>query len=173
MNKNNNDDYNKLTHIDAKGRAKMVDVSAKGETRRLAVARGWVEMAPETLKTIMGGGIKKGDVLGVAQVAGIMAAKRTHELIPMCHTLLLTGIEMDFKFNIPQNRLEIEARVSNIGQTGVEIEALMAVSVAGLTVYDMCKAIDRGMIIGDIRLIEKSGGNSGTFIRGGEEKWQK
>lgn len=171
-NKNSGGDKN-LTHLDAKGRAKMVDVSSKEETRRQAIARGWVEMAPETLEIIISGGVKKGDVLAVAQVAGIMAAKRTHELIPMCHPLLLTGIKMDFHFNRPQNRLEIEAQVSNIGQTGVEIEALHAVAVAGLTIYDMCKAIDRGMIIGDIRLIEKSGGQSGAFIRGGEAKWQK
>ncbi len=166
-------DQSGLTHIDGKGRAKMVDVSHKEETSRLAIARGWVEMAPETLALIAQGGHKKGDVLGVAQVAGIMAAKRTPELIPMCHPLLLTGIEMDFRLDGERNRVEIEAKVRNTGQTGVEIEALTAVAVAGLTVYDMCKAVDRSMVIGDIRLVEKSGGKSGSFIRGGEEKWSK
>ncbi|MEG1501186.1 MAG: cyclic pyranopterin monophosphate synthase MoaC [Clostridiales bacterium] len=164
-----------LTHVDENGRAKMVDVSAKSETKRVAVARGWVEMAAETLQLIAKGGMKKGDVLGVAQVAGIMGAKRAPDLIPMCHPLLLTGIEMDFRLDFPANKIHIEAKVGNTGQTGVEIEALTAVAIAGLTIYDMCKAIDRGMVIGDIRLIEKSGGKSGIFIRQGENEdlWQK
>ena len=167
--KNNN--INDLSHIDKNGRPRMVDVSEKEETNRVAIARGWVEMAPETLQTIHEGGIKKGDVLSVAQVAGILAAKKTPDLIPMCHPLMITGIEMDFHFGFERNRLEIEATVKNLGQTGVEIEALTAVSVAALTVYDMCKAIDRAMVIGDIRLVEKSGGKSGRFTREGEEKW--
>lgn len=162
-----------LTHVDDKGRAKMVDVSAKDNTKRTAVARGWIEMGSQTLDTIVRGGIKKGDVLGVAQVAGIMAAKRTSELIPMCHPLLITGVEMDFNLDSERQRVNIEAKVSNTGQTGVEMEALTAVSVAALTIYDMCKAIDRSMVIGDVRLVKKSGGKSGTFVRGGEEKWQK
>lgn len=162
-----------LTHLDDKGRARMVDVSEKEETHRAAVARGWVEMAPETLRTIATGGIKKGDVLAVAQVAGVMAAKKTSDIVPMCHPLLLTGVNLDFRFDYQRNRVEIEATVKTYGQTGVEIEALTAVSVAGLTIYDMCKAIDRGMTVGDIRLVEKSGGRSGRYLRSGEAQWQK
>ncbi|MGI5891224.1 MAG: cyclic pyranopterin monophosphate synthase MoaC [Bacillota bacterium] len=162
-----------LTHIDENGRARMVDVSAKADTERLAIARGWVKMAPETLALIKQKGFKKGDVLAVAQVAGIMAAKKTSDIIPMCHPLMLTGIEMNFLINEEDHSVEIEAAVKNNGKTGVEIEALTAVSVAGLTIYDMCKAVDRGMVIGDIRLISKSGGKSGTFTRQGEKQWKK
>jgi cyclic pyranopterin phosphate synthase len=164
---------NELTHIDENGRPRMVDVSTKAETDRIAIARGWVKMEAETLLRIKQKDLKKGDVLGVAQVAGIMAAKRTSDFIPMCHPLMLTGIEMDFSFNDEECKVEIQATVKNNGKTGVEIEALTAVAVAGLTIYDMCKAIDRGMIIGDVRLISKSGGKSGTFIREGEKEWIK
>ena len=164
---------NQLTHLDAKGRARMVDVSAKQPTMRLAVARGWVQMSEATLRLIENKEIKKGDVLAVAQVAAIMAAKRTPDIIPMCHQLLLAGVELDFRLDFAQNRVEIEASARTTGQTGVEIEALTAVAVAGLTIYDMCKSIDRGMIMGDVRLIMKSGGKSGMFTRDGEEEWRK
>ena len=164
---------NELTHIGKQGRAKMVDVSAKAETKRTAIARGWIAMRPETLKLITDKEIAKGDVLSVAQVAGIMAAKRTPDLIPMCHPLMLSGVDISFHFDHQQSRIEIEATVSLTGPTGVEMEALTAVSATALTVYDMCKAIDRAMVIGDIRLILKDGGKSGCFIREGEELWQK
>ena len=162
-----------LSHIDSEGRAKMVDVSQKEATVRLAVARGWVGMQPETLQRIHEGQIKKGDVLAVAQVAGIMAAKKTSELIPMCHPLMIAGIEMRFHLDFDLNRVEIEASVNLMAQTGVEMEALTAVSVAALTIYDMCKAIDRAMVIGDIRLVYKEGGKSGVFRREGEAEWEK
>lgn len=162
-----------LTHLDENGRAKMVDVGVKPATFRRAVARGWVEMAPETLRRLQAGEMKKGDVLPVAQVAGIMGAKRTPDLIPMCHPLLLTSVEMGFRIDQEKNRVEIEATAALTGQTGVEMEALTAVSVAALTIYDMCKAIDKAMVIGDIRLVSKSGGKSGEFIREGEQQWQK
>jgi cyclic pyranopterin phosphate synthase len=163
----------RLTHMDAKGRARMVDISAKQPTMRMAVARGWVQMSEATLRLIENKEIKKGDVLAVAQVAAIMAAKRTPDIIPMCHQLLLAGVELDFRLDFERNRVEIEAGARTTGQTGVEIEALTAVAVAGLTIYDMCKSVDRGMTIGDVRLIMKSGGKSGMFTRGGEEEWQK
>jgi cyclic pyranopterin phosphate synthase len=152
-----------LTHFDAQGRARMVDVSDKDATARVAVARGTVTMAPETLRRISGGEIAKGDVLAVARLAGIMAAKRTHELIPLCHPLALTAVELDLSADPARDAVDIEARVRTTGKTGVEMEALTAVSVAALTVYDMCKAIDRAMRIGDIRLAHKSGGKSGTY----------
>jgi cyclic pyranopterin phosphate synthase len=154
----------RLTHFDASGRARMVDVGAKDETERVAVARGTVEMQPETLRLILEGRAKKGDVLAVAQVAGIMAAKRTHELIPMCHPLLLTGIEVSFVPDEAASALQISATVRTFGKTGVEMEALTAVSVAALTVYDMVKAVDRGMTVTGIRLAEKQGGKSGDFV---------
>jgi cyclic pyranopterin phosphate synthase len=163
----------RLTHLDAKGRARMVDISAKQPTMRMAVARGWVQMSEATLRLIENKEIKKGDVLAVAQVAAIMAAKRTPDIIPMCHQLLLAGVEMDFRLDYEKNRVEIEAGARITGQTGVEIEALTAVAVAGLTIFDMCKSVDRGMVIGDVRLIMKSGGKSGMFVRDGEEEWQK
>jgi cyclic pyranopterin phosphate synthase len=141
----------------------MVDVSDKDATARVAVARGTVTMAPETLRRISGGEIAKGDVLAVARLAGIMAAKRTHELIPLCHPLALTAVELDLSADPARDAVDIEARVRTTGKTGVEMEALTAVSVAALTVYDMCKAIDRAMRIGDIRLAHKSGGKSGTY----------
>lgn len=156
-----------LTHLDEEGRARMVDVSAKEATERLAVARGRVLMAPETLALIREGQVKKGDVLAVAQIAGIMAAKRTHELIPMCHSLSLTHVGIDFTLSEPQDgpaSIEIEARVKTRGQTGVEMEALTAVSTAALTIYDMAKAVDRAMRISDIRLVEKRGGKSGDLV---------
>ena len=155
----------KLSHLDEQGRAKMVDVSNKDITSRIAVARGTIQMRPETLALILEEKIEKGDVFSVARVAGIMAAKKTAELIPMCHPLNITSVEIDL---IPQKnppRVEIEAVVRVDGKTGVEMEAMTAVSVAGLTIYDMCKAVDREMSVGSIRLVRKSGGKSGKFIR--------
>lgn len=162
-----------FTHFDDQGRARMVDVGVKDITRRVARVRGKVYMNPETLELIKTGGIKKGNVLAVAQVAGIMAAKRTSELIPMCHPLSLTGIDLDFRYDDQCSVVEIEAQVSCQGKTGVEMEALTAVSTAALTIYDMCKAVDRSMIIGEIRLVEKSGGKSGTYLRADETDWER
>lgn len=151
-----------LSHIDESGRARMVDVSAKSVTEREAVARGTVRMQPQTLRLIRSGKMAKGEVLAVARVAGIMAAKRTAELIPLCHPLPVEVAGIDFTVRGP-GTLEIEARVKVTGKTGVEMEALTAVSVAALTIYDMCKAVDRGMVISDIRLMEKRGGRSGEW----------
>lgn len=155
----------KLTHQDSEGRARMVDVTEKNVTTRVAVARGTVFMRPETLALILENKVEKGDVFAVARVAGIMAAKKTPELIPMCHPLNITSVEISLTPQKGPARVEIEAVVKVSGQTGVEMEAMTAVSVCGLTIYDMCKAVDRGMSIGEIRLIKKSGGKSGTFIR--------
>jgi cyclic pyranopterin phosphate synthase len=152
-----------LTHLDSSGDANMVDVGAKAETRRVAVAEGTVAMRPETLRTILAGDAKKGDVIGTARIAGIMAAKRTHELIPLCHPLLLTKVSVDIKPDEALPGLRVTATAHVTGKTGVEMEALTAVSVACLTIYDMAKAIDRGMVLGGIRLVEKSGGKSGTY----------
>ncbi|MEK9671592.1 MAG: cyclic pyranopterin monophosphate synthase MoaC [Rhodospirillaceae bacterium] len=152
-----------FTHLDADGNAVMVDVSNKDATERAAVARGRVVMAPETLNRIIDRGVKKGDVLSVAQLAGIMGAKRTPDLIPLCHPLNLTSVKVDLVCNPADNAVEIEAACWLTGKTGVEMEALTAVSVAALTVYDMCKAVDRAMRIEDIRLVHKSGGKSGTY----------
>ena len=152
----------KLTHFDEAGRAAMVDVSAKAETSRTAIARGRIVMAPETLALIQGGQVGKGDVLGVARLAGIMAAKRTSDLIPLCHPLMIAKVTVDLT-PIGADAIEIEATVKVNGQTGVEMEALTAVTVAALTVYDMCKAADRGMRIEAVRLVHKSGGKSGTY----------
>jgi cyclic pyranopterin monophosphate synthase len=152
-----------LTHIDADGNAVMVDVSEKSETERKAVAKGTIFMQSETLARIMDGGIKKGDVLGVAQLAGIMGAKRTPDIIPLCHPLNLSSVKVDLVCDPDRNAVDITAMCKLSGQTGVEMEALSAASIAALTVYDMCKAMDRSMKIGDIRLIHKSGGKSGTF----------
>ena len=152
-----------LTHINEEGDATMVDVTAKDITHRQARAAGSILMEPETLLLIEAGGIKKGDVLSVARIAGIMAAKKTHELVPLCHPLALTGINVDFEFDQENSAVHIEAVCKLKGQTGVEMEALAAVSVAALTIYDMCKAADRGMRISDIRVIYKSGGKSGDF----------
>ena len=153
----------KLSHFDAQGRAAMVDVTAKPETERLAIARGRVLMRPETLALVSAGEIGKGDVLAVARLAGIMAAKRTSELIPLCHPLALTSITVDLTVDKKASAVEIEATVKLAGRTGAEMEALTAVAVAALTIYDMCKAADRGMTISDVRLVRKSGGKSGTY----------
>ncbi|MCS7221778.1 MAG: cyclic pyranopterin monophosphate synthase MoaC [Anaerolineae bacterium] len=152
-----------LTHLDEQGQAHMVDVGAKPDTSREAIARGEVRMRPETLRLIREGDLPKGDVLGTARLAGIMAAKRTAELIPLCHPLLLTYVGVDFTLDEEASRVTITATVRCNGQTGVEMEALTAVSVAALTIYDMAKAVDRGMIIGEIRLVEKRGGKSGEW----------
>jgi cyclic pyranopterin phosphate synthase len=154
----------RLSHLDASGRARMVDVTAKRDTKREAVARGSVRMQPETLALIQSGGVAKGDVLAVARLAGVMAAKRTHELIPLCHPLLLTDIDVSITPDEEESALQIEATVRTAGKTGVEMEALTAVSVAALTVYDMCKAADRGMRIEGIRLARKRGGKSGAIV---------
>jgi cyclic pyranopterin phosphate synthase len=153
----------RLTHIDAKGNAVMVDVSAKAATARIAVAKGSVFMKAETLALIADRKVKKGDVLAVAQVAGIMAAKRTPEIIPLCHPVALSSVSVELVPDAKADAVHITATCKLTGQTGVEMEALAAVSAAALTVYDMCKAVDRGMRIGDIRLVEKSGGKSGRF----------
>lgn len=160
-----------LTHFDSRGRARMVDVGGKDDTVREAVARGEIVMRPETLNLIETGGVAKGDVLGVARVAGIMAAKETGRLIPMAHPIMLTGVNVNFRLRQP-DAVEIEASVRTTGKTGVEMEALTAVSVAALTIYDMCKAVDRAMTMGQIRLVGKSGGKSGEFKREGEQPWE-
>ena len=152
-----------FTHLDADGNAVMVDVSAKESTERTATAQGSVVMAPETLQRILDRGVKKGDVLSVAQLAGIMGAKKTPDLIPLCHPLMLTSVKVDLACDPARSAVDITATCRLTGQTGVEMEALTAVSVAALTVYDMCKAVDRGMKIENVRLTHKSGGKSGTF----------
>jgi cyclic pyranopterin monophosphate synthase len=152
-----------LTHLDEQGRAQMVDVSVKDETERVAVAAGTVLMEPATLDLIVTGGVPKGDVLAAARIAGIMAAKRTPDLIPLCHPLALTSVTVEFACDRPRSAVEITATCRLKGRTGVEMEALTAVSVAALTIYDMCKAVDRGMRITDLRLLHKSGGKSGTY----------
>lgn len=152
-----------LTHFDNKGEAHMVDVSNKPVTSRVATARGYVKMAPETLDYIIKGEAKKGDVLAVARLAGIMGCKQTSTLIPLCHPLPITNVTLEFDVNKTENLVNIEATVRTTGQTGVEMEALTAVSVAGLTIYDMLKAVDRGMIISSIRVSLKDGGKSGLF----------
>lgn len=153
----------RFTHFDAEGNAVMVDVSAKESTTRTATARGSVLMQPETLRKIKEGGFKKGDVLSVAQLAGIMAAKKTPDLIPLCHPLALSSVKVNLSLNEPENTVDIEATCKITGQTGVEMEALTAVSAAALTVYDMCKAVDKGMVIGAIHLVHKAGGKSGEY----------
>jgi cyclic pyranopterin phosphate synthase len=153
----------RLTHFDAEGKAVMVDVSDKAATERTATAKGSVIMRPETLALIEAGGVKKGDVLSVARLAGIMGAKRTPDLIPLCHPLALTSVKVDLAADPARNAVDITATCRLKGRTGVEMEALTAVAVAALTVYDMCKAVDRGMVIGEIRLVHKSGGKSGTY----------
>ena len=154
-----------FTHLDEKGRSKMVDVTAKKPTVREAVAQGKVLMSQDTAMIINREGVPKGDVFGVARIAGIMAAKKTSDIIPMCHPLELTDIEIDFSGNVEKGEITIEARVKTIGRTGVEMEAMTAVSAAALAIYDMCKSADRGMILSDIKLIRKCGGKSGTFVR--------
>lgn len=154
----------KLTHIDENGRPRMVNVGEKADTKRVALAKGSIYMAPETLRRISEGSIAKGDVLSVAQTAGIMAAKNTSSNIPMCHNIFITGVDMNFQIDKEKSAVHIEAQASTIGKTGIEMESLSAVSTAALTIYDMCKAIDRGMRITDIRLVKKDGGKSGLFV---------
>jgi len=156
-----------FSHFDERGNARMVDVSGKPETARTATARGRVLMKPETLALIRDGRVKKGDVLQVARLAGIMAAKRTPDLIPLCHPLPLASVAVELTLNEADSAVEIAATVKLAGRTGVEMEALTAVSVAALTVYDMCKSVDRGMRIADIRVVHKAGGKSGEFSAGG------
>ncbi len=155
----------RFTHLDKEGRAKMVDISEKPLTRREAVAKGSVFMKPETLRLIEDKKVPKGDVLCVSRVAGLVAAKKTSELIPMSHPLNITSIDIDFSLDSKKNKIDIEASVKILGQTGVEMEALTAVSVAALSIYDMCKAVDKEMVITDIMLMEKRGGRSGDFKR--------
>ena len=155
----------RLTHFDEDGKAVMVDVGDKPQTRRTAIARGEIQMRLETLQRILDRKVEKGDVFSVARLAGIMGAKQTSSLIPLCHPLGLSSVEVDFSPDVKTGRVEIEACAKVTGQTGVEMEALAAVSIAALTVYDMCKAVDKEMVIGAIRLIEKSGGKSGHFLR--------
>ena len=154
-----------LTHINEEGRAKMVDVSEKVDTVREAVAIGHVSMQRETLERIKEGTISKGDVLAVAQVGGIMGAKSTPQIVPMCHPIMISGCDINFKMDFENNRIEIMATTKTVGKTGIEMEALTAVSTAALTIYDMCKAIDREMVINNIMLVKKSGGKSGIFER--------
>ncbi len=156
---------NNFSHLDKQGKAKMVDITEKKLTKRKAIARGSVYMKPETLKLIEDKRIPKGDVFCVAKIAGIMAAKNTGNIIPMCHPLSITSVDIDFKSDTEKNKIEIEATVKIVGKTGVEMEALTAVSVAALTIYDMCKAVDKDMVISDIMLIEKRGGRSGIYVR--------
>lgn len=155
-----------LTHVDEQGRARMVDVGHKPETAREAVARGEVRMSPQTLERIAAGDVPKGDVLAAARIAGILAAKRTGDLIPLCHPLPITRAEVDFRLDRERSAVEIEARVATVARTGVEMEALTAVSVAALTIYDMAKALEKEMTIENVRLVRKTGGKSGTWERG-------
>jgi cyclic pyranopterin phosphate synthase len=158
-----------LTHLDARGQIRMVDVGAKAVTRREAIARGAVKMAPATLDAIIGGSLKKGEALAAARLAGIMAAKKTSELIPLCHQIPLQVVDIEFTPERATSTLNIEARAVTEAQTGVEMEAMTAVSIAALTIYDMAKAIDRAMVIDAVRLVTKSGGRSGDFRRPGEQ----
>ena len=156
---------NKLTHFDDDGKAVMVDITEKNVTERTAVATGEIVMNRETLEAVKKGNIKKGDVLGVARIAAIMAAKQTQSLIPMCHNILLTNAKIEFSFDDEGNKILIKSTVKTTGKTGVEMEALTMVSIAGLTIYDMCKSMDKSMVIGKIRLVEKHGGKSGDWIK--------
>ena len=155
---------NPLTHFDAQGQAHMVDVGSKASTHRIAIAEGFISVQPETLAIIQAGTAKKGDVLGVARLSGIMAAKKTSDLIPLCHPIGLTKVSVDLEVQPEQNAVRCEARTETVGQTGVEMEALTAVQVALLTIYDMCKAVDKAMVMGNVRLLEKHGGKSGTYV---------
>lgn len=157
-----------LTHFNDQGKAHMVDVGEKNQTHRVAVCEGQISMKSDTLDKILQGDHKKGDVLGIARIAGIMAAKKTSDLIPLCHPLALTHVDIDFKPDTGNNCIYASCRVETRGQTGVEMEALTAIQVALLTIYDMCKAVDRGMVMGDIRLIEKKGGKSGHWVQNAE-----
>lgn len=154
-----------FSHFNEAGEAHMVDVGHKDSTQRYGIAQGWIQMQPETLDRILSGGHKKGDVLGIARIAGIQAAKRTWELVPLCHPLLLTHISVDFEPFPEEARIRCQARVETRGQTGVEMEALCAVQIALLTIYDMCKGVDRGMQIQSVGLLEKAGGKSGHWVR--------
>jgi len=162
-------ELSELTHFDPKGGAHMVDVASKAETHRIARAAGIIVMQPQTLSLILSGGAKKGDVLGVARIAAIQAAKRTAELIPLCHPLALTRIEVEFKPDRERSAIQCEVNVETVGRTGVEMEALTAVAVGLLTIYDMCKAVDRGMQMEAIRLLEKEGGKSGHWVSEAEQ----
>ena len=153
-----------LTHFDAQGQAHMVDVAAKAATHRIAIAQGRIVMKAQTLAIILAGNAKKGDVLGIARVAGIMAAKKTSDLIPLCHPLALTRVAVDFQPDEPTSSIACTATVETVGPTGVEMEALVAAQIALLTIYDMCKAVDRGMTVTDLRVLEKHGGKSGSFV---------
>jgi len=159
----------KLTHVNKQGRAKMVDVNEKKVTARVAVASGRIVMDKSTLELVKSGGMKKGDVLAVAQVAGVMGAKKTWDIIPMCHPIKITGVDIDFEIDEKNSSIEILATTKTMDRTGIEMEALTAVAVAALTIYDMCKAIDKRMEIKDIKLMKKSGGRSGTFVRDEKE----
>jgi cyclic pyranopterin monophosphate synthase len=154
---------NKLTHFDASGQAHMVNVGDKPNTHRVAIATGKITMLPETFKMVEAGTHKKGDVLGIARIAGIQASKKTSDLIPLCHPLALTHVSLEFQINPQESSITCHVRTETTGPTGVEMEALTAVQVALLTIYDMCKAVDRGMVMGDVRLVEKSGGKSGEW----------
>lgn len=154
-----------LTHLDEKGQARMVDVSEKAHTERSATATATIFMQPETLQMIVEGKHKKGDVMATARIAGIMAAKRTPDLIPMCHPLMITSVKVELTPNLDNSSVEIEATCKTVGQTGIEIEALTSASTAALTLYDMCKAVDRGMVIDQVKLLEKIGGKSGHWTR--------
>ncbi len=160
---------NSLSHLDSKGQARMVDVSAKEQTEREARAMAVIRMLPETLQLIVEGKHKKGDVMATARIAGIMAAKRTPDIIPMCHPLMLTSVKVELVPNLQNSSVEVIAICKLVGQTGVEMEALMAASAAALTLYDMCKAVDKGMIIDQVQLLEKKGGKSGHWVRQGNE----
>lgn len=155
----------KFTHFDDDGKAVMVDITEKNVTERTAVATGEIVMNKETLEAVKKGNIKKGDVLGVARIAAIMAAKQTQSLIPMCHNILLTNAKIEFSFDDEGNKILIKSTVKTTGKTGVEMEALTMVAIAGLTIYDMCKSMDKSMVIGEIRLVEKHGGKSGDWIK--------
>ena len=152
-----------LTHFDAAGQAHMVDVAAKRDTHRVAVAAGTIRMQPDTLALVVSGNAKKGDVLGIARIAAIMGAKRTSDLVPLCHPLAITRVAVDFEVDQPGNSVHCRAQVETIGKTGVEMEALTAVQVGLLTIYDMCKAVDRGMVMTNVRVLEKHGGKSGDW----------
>jgi len=154
-----------LTHINEQGRGRMVDVSGKSDTKRYAMAKGHIRVGRKTLDLILNQGIKKGDVLSVAQVGGIMGAKRTADIIPMCHNIMISGVDIEFEPDIDKSIIEITAHARTVGKTGIEMEALCAVSAAALTIYDMCKAVDKEMVIGDIRLMKKSGGRSGDYTK--------
>ena len=162
---------NDFTHFDQEGRAVMVDVADKADTLRIAVASGRIRMLPDTLSRILGGQAAKGDVLGVARIAAIQAAKRTSDLIPLCHTLALTGVAVEFSHDLANSWVECQVTAETVGKTGVEMEALAGVSVGLLTIYDMCKAVDRGMRIEGVRLLEKQGGRSGRWIAQGSQDY--